>query len=158
MLSNLAMKKEQRQFAWIVFVLLALITLIHLQGCGGSDPKPQQKTQAQVNTEVLSSGQWSVQSVMVDGTDKTSLYESLKLTFTATTFTATHGGSVWPPSGTWQFTSDQGTTIHRGDGIDIDLDVINNNKVALRLTWSSTTIGPGREESISGQHIFTLGK
>jgi hypothetical protein len=97
-------------------------------------------------------------SVSVDGTDKTSLYKDLSLKFTATGFTSTSGGVIWPASGTWTFTSADATAIKRDDGLEVTLQEVTDTSLKLALTWSKTTIGPGRVESVNGKHVFSFGK
>lgn len=148
----------------VAFHILAISGFaFQLQSCGSKgDPAPQQ-TEAQKNQKILtsagSSGSgWKTQSVLVDGVDDTSIYSELKLSFSDTEFTATNGGIVWPASGTWKFTDDSGQTIERGDGLIIGVDEIASNSLTLSLTWTETTLGPGRVNSTSGKHVFKLRK
>lgn len=136
-------------------ILLALVSFL---SCGGgSDPAPAE-TESQKATTLLTSGGWSIQTVLVDGVDKSTIYPSLKVSFTATGFSATNGGLIWPATGTWRFTDDSGKTISRGDGVSITLNEISSTKMIMSFSWSKTTLGSGREASISGQHVFTFGK
>ena len=102
--------------------------------------------------------QEQVQTVQVDAVDKTTVYKDLKLTFTATGFTATGGGSVWPATGTWKFADDTGKVITRGDGLSINLMEVSATKLVLTLTWTKTTLDGGRVEAVAGQNVFTFGK
>lgn len=133
--------------------------VLFLSNCGGSkvDPTPVE-TEAQKNTRLLTAGAWSVQTVLVDAVDKTTVYKDLKLTFSSTGFTSTGGGSVWPATGTWKFKDDTGKTIDRGDGLSITATEISATKLVLGLTWTKTTLAGGRAESVAGQHVFTFGK
>ena len=141
--------------------LIAGVLAFQLQSCGSKgDPTPKE-TDAQKNEKILTSSVtsgWSVQSVMVDGVDDTSIYSKLKLSFTEGSFTATNGDPIWPASGTWKFTDDSGQTIQRGDGLIIGVDEITSTTLTLSLTWTETTLGPGRVKSTSGKHVFKLGK
>jgi hypothetical protein len=135
-------------------ICLFLLTLL-IVSCGG-DPEP---TAAEKNTELMTaSGAWKLQNVLVDGTDKTSVYSGLTIQFTETAFTTTNGGVVWPASGSWSFKDDSGTVINRNDGIEIKLVEVSTSKLVLQLTWTKLTIGPGRVSSLSGSHTFTFGK
>ena len=138
----------------ITISLAVLAAVLHLAGCG-SDPAPE--TGAEKATKLLTAATWNTQSVTVGGASST-IYNNLKVTFTATGFTATHGGSVWPASGTWKFTDDTGETMVRGDGLSISVTELTSTKVVMRLAWNKTTLGGGRSESLSGQHVFTFGK
>lgn len=139
---------------------LALVVMF-ISGCGGgkSDPAPAPvETEAVKNTKLLTTGTWNVQTVSVDAVDKTTVYKDLKITFNSTGFTATGGGSVWPATGTWKFSDDTGKVITRGDGLSISLTEVSTTKLVLALAWTKTTLGDGRVESVSGQHVFTFGK
>ena len=98
-----------------------------------------------------------MQSVSVDGLDQTSVYKGLALNFTATSFTSTNGGVVWPASGTWSFTSTDATAIKRDDGIQVNM-VVTDTTLKLTLTWTKTTFNGGRVESVKGQNVFTMTK
>ena len=138
----------------ITISLAVLAAVLHMASCGG-DPAPE--SGAAMATKLLTAGTWSTQSVTVSGASST-IYNNLKVTFTATGFSATDGGSVWPASGTWNFTDDTGKTMVRGDGLSISVTELTSTKVVMGLTWNKTTLGGGRSESVAGQHVFTFGK
>ena len=143
-------------FAHTLFVAILALTL---SNCGPEDPGPGavDESQAEKNARTLTTGgAWNLQSVTVDGVDKTSVYKDLKVTFTATGFSATSGGVVWPSAGTWQFAGDEGTTITRDDGLSITVAEIAEKKLVLRLAWTKNTLGGGRPQSVAGQHVFTF--
>ena len=132
-----------------------VLLVLFVVGCkgSGSDPSPVDEMRS-----VLTSGKWTLQNVTVDGVDKTATYTGLTLTFTATGFTSTNGHIVWPASGTWQFSDDTGKTITRDDALTVSIGEATTAKLVLMLTWSKTTLGPGRAESLKGNHVFTLTK
>ena len=133
------------------------VILAQLAGCKKSDPAPATPTaQATVQAKLVSST-WKMQSVSVDGVDQTSVYKGLALNFTATSFTSTNGGVVWPASGTWSFTSTDATAIKRDDGIQVNM-VVTDTTLKLTLTWTKTTFNGGRVESVKGQNVFTMTK
>jgi hypothetical protein len=143
------------RFNTIVAVIAAL-ALATFSNCDGPTPTPQE-TDAVKNTKILSTGgTWSVQSVTVNGVDQTSVYKDLKITFSSSGFTAVNGGASWPTSGSWSFTSDAGTTIHRVDGLDLAINEISEHKLVLSFNWATTTLGPGRTKSVAGAHVVTL--
>ena len=94
----------------------------------------------------------------MDGADKTDIYGDLSLKFTSSVFTSTNGEALWPASGTWTFTTDDATAIKRDDGLVVTLQEVTDTSLKLALTWSKTTLGSGRIESVSGQHVFSFGK
>lgn len=132
--------------------LLVSITL--LQACETNEP---QSESARV-MEILTSHPWTVQTVTVDGSDKTFMYADMTLSFTNTTYNTSNGGIVWPAADTWTFADDTGKSISRGDGLTIAIEEAVENRLILKLTWANTTLGPGRTSSLSSEHRFTFVK
>jgi hypothetical protein len=133
---------------------LLLIALIALQSCGKkSDPTPPtEQTKA-----ILKANTWNMATVTVDGTDRTSVYTGLTLSFTDTDYTTTNGRAVWPASGTWVFADPTGKVITRNDGLQITVEEAVAGSLKLKLTWNKTTLG-GRAESVAGVHVFSFVK
>ena len=140
----------------IVF-LFACSQLISCGGGGGDDPIPE-KTKAEEVTAKLTASQWKVGSVTVDGVDQSSLFKNFNITFSSTNFTTTNGGVVWPASSNWSFTDTNATGFSRSDGITVQLQEITDTSLKMSMAWSKNTLGPGRIESVKGQHVFTMGK
>ncbi|CAN5415098.1 hypothetical protein BH09BAC3_BH09BAC3_05410 [soil metagenome] len=138
--------------ALVSITLLAAIT--QLTSCGSNDPAPT--TQDQVKAKLVS-GVWKIQSVTVDGVDKTSVYPGLTLQFTATTYSSSNGKPVWATSGTWEFTSSDATTIKRDDNIEVTVQATDTS-LKLTLNWPTGTLGGGRVGSVKGVNIFTFTK
>jgi hypothetical protein len=134
--------------------ILALFAINLFSSCKEpvTPPTPEEITSALLTA---SGTTWKMQDVKVDGVDKSSLFTGLTLKFTAGSYSTTNGGPVWPASGTWTFTSDQATTIRRNDNIEVQVQVTATS-LKLTLAWDKDTIGPGRTESVSGQHVFTF--
>jgi hypothetical protein len=148
-------KSNRISFAFLFIVFSAALIL---SGCGSkSDPAPAQTAQEKV-TATLTGGTWKINSVTVDGADKTSMYTNMNLTFTSTQYAALNGGAVWPSSGTWTFTSTDATAIQRNDGLVVTLQEATSTSLKLGLTWTKSTLGPGRVGSIAGQHVFSFSK
>ena len=135
-----------------------MMLLLLIAGCGGSDPTPTPVSKQDEVKAKLTLPTWKMQSVTVDGADKTSLYKDLTLKFTASGFTSTNGGVIWPATGTWSFTTADATAVKRDDGLVVTLQEVTDTSLKLALTWSKTTLGSGRIESVSGQHVFSFGK
>ncbi len=153
------MKKAVTILLRICLGVVLPIMLLELSSCGGKggDPAPATPSaQDGVKTKLLASN-WALQSVTVDGVDQTTLYKGLTLKFSASTYTSTNGMAVWPASGSWTFGSTDGTSITRDDGLPVTLDVTETT-LKLTLTWSKTTLGGGRLESIKGLHVFNMVK
>ena len=133
--------------------VMIVIAFVVITGCG----KKETISQTTLNTNILSSHGWKLQSLMVDNVDKTILYSGMTLSFTAATYATTKGSPVWASNGTWTFSGNDGKTITRDDQIDVSIDQIADSQLVLSLTWNKTTLG-GRQESVSGKHVYTLVK
>lgn len=144
-------------FRVMISLSVLACAFVVLQSCGGgsSDPAP---SEAQRVTGLMTASPWKIQSVTVDGTNQNSMFPSTNLTFTSTSYTSTGGGLVWPASGTWSFQSGSTTVFVRSDNMPVTIESISATAMTLSLTWSSTTLGGGRTESLQGKHVFTFGK
>jgi len=132
--------------------ILFLLFISMLSACN-NDPEIEETERVK---SILINGTWNVQSVLVSGTDQTSVYDGLQINFTNTEYTAQKGGSVWPASGSWQFKDETAKAIVRNDDLVIAIDQVEQKKLILSLTWNKTTLGSGRTGSVSGAHTFTL--
>lgn len=134
---------------------MALMCLLMAQGCKKKDDPIPETSRVR---SLLKANTWKMQAVTVDGTDQTTLYAGLTLNFTDTNYTTVKGGGVWPSSGGWTFTDDSAKTIKRSDGLEINMLEVTATSLKLGLIWSQGTIGPGRVNSVSGNHQFTFTK
>ncbi|MFM7487573.1 MAG: hypothetical protein ACKO13_11725, partial [Cytophagales bacterium] len=107
---------------------------------------------------ILTASPWKVNTVSVDGMDKTITYKDLGLTFTSTGFTSVSGAAIWPASGTWSFTSAEATAFKRDDGLEVTIQEATDTSLKLALTWNKTTLSSGKVESVSGAHVFSFKK
>jgi hypothetical protein len=137
------------------FFSIMLITLMALlPGCkGGDDPTPKELT-----TQKLIANTWKISTVSVDGVDQTALFTNMTLTFTATRYTTTNGGVVWPASGSWSYTDNTAQKIKRDDNVEVTLTEVSETALKMTLTWAQGTFGSGRVSSVAGQHVFTMVK
>lgn len=147
------MKNNKFSISICLAACVIMMGLISLSSCGNNEPSISKEDQ--VKAKLIASS-WSMNSVTVDGTDRSSVYANLKVTFTSSGFTTLNGGVIWPASGTWSFTSADATSITRNDGLVVTLQEVTDTSLKLALTWSKTTLGPGRVESVSGQHVFSF--
>ena len=138
-----------------LFAQAFILCLMVLSSCGGSTSEPTAK---EVNTQKLIANTWKLNTVTVDAVDKTVLYAGLTVKFTATSYTSTSGGVVWPASGTWSFTDEVGKIIKRNDNQEITITEISDTALKLTLTRTQGSFGPGRIESVAGVHVFSLVK
>lgn len=151
---NLDLRIVQGAVTCITLVAIFL-NLFFFAGCK-NDGSPQLETDKV--RQLLTSGTWSIESVTVDGVDQTNMYAGLAVTFTTSGFTVTNGGVVWPATGAWTFPDETGKRILRGDDLLIEVREISDARLVLALNWTSTTLGPGRVSSLSGEHVFTFGR
>lgn len=133
----------------IVWVLMGLVTLV---GCKKDDPKPETER----IKELLRTNTWRIQSVTVDGTDQSTLFTGLTLTFTDTNYSTTNGGVVWPASGSWSFVDNTAKKIIRSDGLEIRVEEVTGTSLKLGLTRTAGSLGTGRIESVAGNHTFSF--
>lgn len=141
----------------LFFSVLAVVAISLLSNCSSSTDAPALSKQDEVKA-LLTASAWKVNTVSVDGTDRTVTYKDLGLTFTNTSFTSVNGAAIWPASGTWTFTSTAATAFTRDDGLVVTLQEVTATSLKLALTWNKTTLGPGRAESVSGAHVFSFRK
>lgn len=137
----------------IICFALILLLVANFAGCKKKDdPKPKRE----LVTIALKSNLWKVQSVQIDGADRTSMWTGFTLKFEDETYSTTNGNVVWPAQGTWSFTDDTATTIRRSDGVDVVILETTPTSLKLQFSWATTTLGGGRVESVRGVHTFNL--
>jgi hypothetical protein len=137
------------------------VSMLTYMSCGGDgDPGPggngNEETRKEEVTALLVGKTWKIQSVTVDGTDRSSLFTGLQVSFTASAMTITNPGPVWTGVSTWTFTNDDATAFRRNDNIEVLVEPTATT-LKLTLTWNKTTLGSGRAGSVAGRHVFTFG-
>ena len=139
----------------VTFILLLSIVFafVSLSGCKKDEPSA-----SEVTTNKLISATWKISSVTVNSTDKTSLFTNMTLKFTATNYTTTNGGVVWPASGTWEFVDATAKEVRRNDDLEITIVEATDASLKLSLIWDTGTFGPGRVSSVAGNHVFSFVK
>lgn len=136
----------------IAFTLAFIAAVSLMSGCGGG---VQAETEAERVNRLLAAGQWTLDNAVVDGVNRTDVYNGFKVTFTAAGFTTANGGAIWPASGTWTL-NDAATTLTRNDNVVITIDELSETELVIGFTNSKTTFKPGRALSVGGDHTFTL--
>lgn len=136
------------------FTLLLIAATPFISSCGGS---VEPEAESQRVTALLTSGTWKIDKLYIDQIESSS-YPDLTLNFTATSFTAANGEPVWPSTGTWSFSDDSGETMVRNDQLNVSVSAVDANNLELQLDWSLQTVGPGRQGSVKGSHVFTFHK
>jgi hypothetical protein len=107
----------------------------------------------------LAAHEWMLKKVTVNGTDRTSLYEGLVLSWTKNqTFSAASGGVIWPSTGTFSFTDNTGNSLivslANNEEAQVSIVTLTDTDLIISLQWNESTLGPGRAKSIEGEHIF----
>lgn len=139
----------------IKILLFLILCSALLTCCKKEEPLTAKEERQQL---ITSAKEWTLQSLTIDGADKTSLYAGLTLHFTDTGFTAQNGLPIWPVSSSWSFTDETGTTITRDGDVQLSIIEITETKLVIRLQWQNSTFAPGRVRSLKGEHIFTFVK
>lgn len=143
----------------IVIVCVAMAS-VNFSSCGSKgDPSPNPTNNtAEVErvAGLLKAGTWKIQSVMVDGTDRTSLFTGFTLTFSDLTYTPVNGGPVWFANSTWGFVGDGASSFVRTDTLVVGIGAISDSSLTLTLTWTKTTYVGGRGSSVAGKHTFVF--
>ncbi len=156
------MMKNKRIYNFLTLAHFSIV-IAFLFGClqfmacgGGDDPVPSKSEEV---TTKLTAGVWKVGTVTVDGVDQSALFKNFSITFTTSGFTTANGGVVWPASSNWSFTDANATAFTRvADGLTVQIQEVTDTSLKMSMTWSKNTFGPGRIESIKGQHLFVMGK
>lgn len=145
----------------LVLIVIRLCLLLGLaavgMGCSSDkDPvSPSISKQDEVKARLVAVT-WKIKSVSVDGVDHTDLFQNLAVKFTSSGFNATNGGPVWPTTGTWAFTNTDANSITRNDGLVVTIQELTQVNLKVSFLWTKTTLGPGREESVSGMNVFSF--
>lgn len=151
------MKASNSIVRQLLVSFLAILVIGSLSNCSSDNDTPLPSKQDEV-TAILTSAPWKVNTVSVDGVDKTIVYKDLGLTFTNTSFTSVNGAAVWPASGTWTFTSSAATAFTRNDGLVVTIQEATATSLKLALTWNKSTLSPGKTQSVVGAHVFSFRK
>lgn len=140
---------------YILLSVLALSVTASLTSCKkDDDPSATER-----NLDLLTSSNWQLSRVSVNGVDKTALFEGLTLRWAENnTFTTTHGGVMWPATGTWSFADGSAQqlflSLNNLDDAEVTIETLTATSLIVSLHWNETTIGQGRTKSVEGDHIF----
>jgi hypothetical protein len=131
------------------FVLIALSTVaLGLISCKDDGPG---KTDEEKQLEALAKV-WTISSATVDGSDVSSNFTGLTVTFTEEGDYSTNGsyGPVWPSSGTFELGTDLNTVV-RDDGVTLTIALDN---ISLTASFNYNTLPGGRTSGILGDYVF----
>jgi hypothetical protein len=139
----------------ILISTLLILGLLATESCNKrvDDTKsPKDKT-----SELLLGAAWNIKTVVADGTDQTTVFNGMTLSFNSTSYTTTNGGALWPSNGEWSYADESGKSLLRSDGLLVTIVDIADNSLSLGLVSTKGSIG-GRVNSVSGNYVFTFEK
>jgi hypothetical protein len=136
------------------FIAVTALLVALASACSDSG----EQSEKEIVLKKLTSKTWVLNSVTVDGTDKSSTFAGLTLSFTPTGFTVANGNIIWPQESTWSFTDDTASSfIRNSDQVTVKILELTDTMMKLELIWSAATFGPGgRGESVSGKYVFVF--
>ncbi len=137
-----------------LFVLLLLACLISAS-CGSDDPSGP--TVQELTFEKLA-GSWTFGtngSIVLDGQDISANYPGFALSFADGTYTTTNAGDLFEASGTWQWTSEQATSVLLDTGVEVT--IIDLSETAFRFSFTHAGTG-GTAAGTAGNYTITLEK
>ena len=146
----------------ILIQSVAIVSLVLIlgvtAGCSDDDNTPVDIVDVVNVFDLISAAEWKVSEVRVDN-DISTLYTGMILNFGEGTYTSTNGGAIFLSSGTWVFQSVDADKMTLDNEIEIDIQEISETSLVLSLDWTKNTIGTGgKDESISGNHVFSFTK
>jgi hypothetical protein len=141
--------------AYKIDIILAVVCIVLMATFSACNKDEGESAQARTE-RLLKSATWKLNKVTVDGVDQTSLYTGMILTVGVGTYAVQNGDPVWPSSGTWKLIDDK--TIDRDNGVAVTIEKLDENSLTLSMVWTKTTYGPGRPQSVSGNHVFEMMK
>ncbi len=151
-----------------IFSLLILVSAgLLYSGCSGDDDPS--KSEEEVQLDKLKVAQWTLQSAN-DGTDRTSEYPAMTLTFSGTfsaggTYSYTSSATSWPSlspwkkDDTWKFQAGSvtSTVVRLSDDQVMTYSLTNSDKqLSISFTYSGPGFFNGRVESVDGPWTFVF--
>lgn len=132
---------------------LFALALAILPGCGGKETAPEPEPDV---TSLLTAGQWNVTGVTVDGAPST-MYPGMTIIFSsAGTYSSANGGGIWKAAGAYKFQNENELFVD--NDFTATITEITSGSLKLSFNWTRTTVGPGRETSVKGFHVFTFAR
>ena len=150
----------------ILSLLLLVSAVIFFSNCDGSDDP--EKTEEELQLDKFKAGQWTIQSVTNDGTDRTSEYPGMTLSYSGSyspggTYNFSSNATSWPTAspwektGTWKFVSTSvGSKITRlSDDVEMTYELTNSDKqLKLSFDYAGPGFNNGRVSKVEGEWVF----
>lgn len=151
----------------LLCILFLVSTAVVSTNCDGSDDPS--KSEEELQLDKLKASQWTLLSAS-DGTDRTSEYPGMTLTFSGTfnnggTYSYTSNATAWPSlspwneSDSWKFVSGSvGNKIIRlSDDVEMTYSLTNSDKqLSLSFNYTGPGFNNGRVETVEGDWVFTF--
>ncbi len=137
------------------YILPAVLLFISLLACGSDDsngPSLQDLTFEKL------AGSWTIGtsgSISLDGQDITLNYPGFTLSFADGTYNTTNAGDLFRASGTWQWSSEQATSVILDTGEEVT--IINLTETDFQFSFTHTGTG-GTAAGTAGNYVVTLEK
>ena len=136
--------------------LIVLALLVTFSNCKkkGED----EKTAEELRLELMART-WNVTNATLDGTNVTTDYSGMTLTFTTSKGYSVSGGDftpVWPASGTFDFASASNVNqfTRQPDNVDVTIVSITETNMTLSFTFATTGRKAGRTTGVDGDYVF----
>lgn len=142
-------KTDLKKF--IVFGGLFLI--LFMVACGDDEPGEPEETPQEI-AEALFTGNWSLGTITLDGTDVSNEYQGFTLTVSIGTYATTNAGELFPATGTWDWVGDSDAQITTGTGKQITLNTLTST--SLQFSFNKTD--GNAVDGIPGDYVITLSK
>ena len=151
-----------------IFSLFLLVSaVVFFSNCGGGDDP--EKSEEEIQLDKLKAGTWTLISAS-DGSDRTSEYPGMTLTFTGTfsaggtysyssTATSWPSKSPWQDEGTWKFASGSISNkfLRLSDDEEMTYTLSNSDKqLSISFNYIGAGFENGRVESVEGDWVFTF--
>ena len=140
-----------------------VVALLTYSGCGGDDTPEEPLSDVQLGKLTKT---WKVQSVSLDGVDKTADYTSFQLVLNGTKGTTSFGYSTsgrpslspWKSSGAWEFGTAVETQIVRDKGTADELAMTYSvTESTLQITFTYNGSGyTSRAGVVKGQWVYNM--
>ncbi len=157
------MNHLSRIFSVVLLVSVALFSV----NCGGSDDP--EKSEEEIQLDKLKASEWQLLSAS-DGTDRTSEYPNMVLTFAGTfsaggTYQYESGAASWPSVSPWKAVdswkfvggSISSKIIRLSDDVEITYLLSNSDKqLSLSFNYTGPGFNNGRTETVEGDWVFTF--
>ncbi len=148
----------------ILSLFAVVAVLLTYAGCKGKDPDPEPLVDIQFDKLKKT---WKINTVTLDGADKTADYTGFQLTFAGTKGTPPFDYSTsarptlspWPASGKWDFGAAPETQFIRDKGTADELAVtyaVTESTLQISFTFNGTGY-PARTNVVKGAWVYTFG-